>query len=101
MIKSSEGNKHTSPSSSVITERNRLMSWGSNVKGQTTPGDVITNPQSSITLKPLGFVSKIIWAIFASLAKISYPLFKLVYEIAKLVTRRLSSLRRLLSMRKN
>ena len=100
MNKSSKGNRHPSPSTPVTTVRNRIMSWDSTVQGQTKPGDVIPNPKSSITVKPLGFISKIIRAIFASLAKGPYALFKLGYEIAKLVTRRLSSLRRLLFMPK-
>ena len=100
MTESSKGNKHPSPSTSVTTERNRLISWHSTVQGQTKPGDVIPNSKSSITLKLLGFVTKIIRAIFASLAKLSYALFKLAYEIAKFVTRKLSSLRRFLIVSK-
>jgi hypothetical protein len=72
------------------------MSWDNSVQGRTKPHDEILNSKSSITAKPPGFFSKIIRAIFASLAKLPNALFKLGYEIAKLVTRRLSSLRRLL-----
>ena len=100
MTKSNKGNKHPSPSTSVTSERNRLMSWDSTIQGQANPGDAVPNSKSSITAKPPGFVSRIIRAIFASLAKLPYALFKLGYEIAKLVTKRLSSLRRLLFMRK-
>jgi hypothetical protein len=85
---------------SVKIDRNRLMSWDSPVRGLTKPGEVIPSSKTSTTLKLLGFVSKTPMLIFASLSKLPYALFKLGYEIAKLVTRALSNIRRLLFMPK-
>ena len=85
---------------SVTTKRNRLMSWDSTVQELTKPDDVIQRLKTASILWPFGFASKIIRVFLASLAKLPYTLFKLGYEIAKLVTKRLSSLRRLLFMRK-
>ena len=96
MTKSSEEHKVSPTLTSVTTERNRLMSWGSTVQGLAKPGGVIPNSKSSITLEPFGFTSRIIRAIFAHLAKLPYSLLKLGFEIAKLVTRLLSNIRRLL-----
>jgi hypothetical protein len=76
------------------------MSWDSAVQELTKPDDVIPGLKNAIILWPFGFASKIIRVFLASLAKLPYTLFKLGYEIAKLVTMRLSSLRRLLFMRK-
>jgi len=96
----SEGHKTPASLPSVKIERNRLMSWDSTVQELTKPDDVIAGLKNAIILWPFGFASKIIRVFLASLAKLPYTLFKLGYEIAKLVTKRLSSLRRLLFMRK-
>jgi len=78
----------------VATERNRLMSWDNTVQGLAIQSDLIPNSKSSITLKRLDFVCTIIRAIFASLSKLPYTLFKIIYEIMKLFTRGLLSIRR-------
>lgn len=93
MTESSKGDKHTSPSTSVTTERNRLMSWESTVQGLAKPGAAATRSKSSINPWTLGFVSKITKLFFASLAKLPYTLFKFSYEIAKLFTRGLSRIK--------
>ena len=100
MTESSKVHKVSTPLTSVTTERNRLMSWDSTVQELTKPDSVIPGLKTASILWPFGFASKIIRGFFASLAKLPYALFKLGYEIAKLVTKRLSSLRRLLFMRK-
>jgi len=100
VTESSKVHKVSAQLSSVTTERNRLMSWDSTVQELTKPDDVIPGLKNAIILWPFGFASKIIRVFLASLAKLPYTLFKLGYEIAKLVTKRLSSLRRLLFMRK-
>ena len=92
--------KDTTPSTSVMTERNRLMSWDSLVQGLIKPGDVIPSSKNSITLGPFGFVIKVPKLIFAFLAKLPYTFFKLAYEGAKLVTMGLSSIRRVLFVAK-
>ena len=94
MTESSEEHKVLT---AVTTERNRLISWHSTVQKIAKPGGVIPSSKSSIILKPFGLISKIIRAIFAPLAKLPYSLFKIGFEIAKLVTRVLSNIRRLLS----
>jgi hypothetical protein len=76
------------------------MSWDSTVQGITEPSGVISSSKNSITPRPLGLASKILKLIWASLAKLPYTLFKFGYEIAKLTTRGLSSLRRSLFMAK-
>ena len=100
MIESSKGHKTPASLTSVKIERNRLMSWDSPVQKLTKPADVIPSSKSSITLRPLGFVSKITKLFFTSLANLPYALFKLGYEIAKLVTMGLSKIRRLLFLKK-
>jgi hypothetical protein len=96
----SKGVDYTKVSNSVKTERNRLVSWGSPVQELTKPAVVIPSPRNAITLKPLEFVSKVTKLILATLVKLPYTLFKLGYEIAKLVTRGLSRIRRLLFVAK-
>ena len=88
--------KDAAPSSSVMTERNRLMSWDSIARGLAKPVDVIPSSKITIILGPLAFVSKITNLIIGAVVKLSYTLFKIGYEIAKLFTRGVSSLRRLL-----
>ena len=100
MTESSKVHKVSTPLTSVTAKRNRLMSWDSTVQELTKPDDVIPGLKTASILWPFGFASKIIRVFFASLAKLPYTLFKLGYEIAKLVTKRLSSLRRLLFRRK-
>ena len=96
MTEFSKGVEFTNVSSSVKTERNRLVSWESPVQELTKPAVVIPSAKNAITLKPLEFVSKVTSLILATLVKLPYTLFKLGYEIAKHVTRGLSSIRRLL-----
>jgi hypothetical protein len=88
--------KDAVPSTSVMTERNRLMSWDSAAQGLTKPVVVIPASKITIILGPLAFVSKITKLISAALVKLPYTLFKIGYEIVKLFTRGASSLRRLL-----
>ncbi len=76
------------------------MSWDSTVQELTKPDDVIPGLKTASILWPFGFASKIIRVLFASLAKLPYTLFKLGYEIAKLVTRGISRVRRLLFVAK-
>jgi hypothetical protein len=76
------------------------MSWDSLVQGLSKPGDVIPSSKNSITLGQFRLVTKIPKLIFAFLAKLPFALFKLGYEIAKLVTRVLSNIRRLLFLNK-
>jgi hypothetical protein len=96
MTESSKGVKITDVSNSVKTERNRLVSWESPVQELTKPASVIPSARNVITFKTLEFVSKVTKLILATFAKLTYTLFKLGYEIAKLITRGLSSIRRLL-----
>lgn len=100
VTESSRVHKVSTPLTSVTAKRNRLMSWDSTGQELTKPDDVIPGLKTASIPWPFGFGSKIIRVFFASLAKLPYTLFKLGYEIAKLVTKRLSSLRRLLFMRK-
>ncbi len=100
MTESSEGHKFPATLTSVRTERNRLISWDSPVQSLTKPADVIPSSKISITLRLLGFVSKITKLFFTSLANLPYALFKLGYEIAKLVTMGLSNIRRSLFLKK-
>jgi hypothetical protein len=88
--------KDATLSTSVMTERNRLMSWEKPVQELTKPAMVIQIPRNAINLKSLDFVSKVTKLIHANLVKLPYTLFRLGYEIAKLVIRGLSSIRRLL-----
>jgi hypothetical protein len=100
VTESSRGHKHPKALTSVTTQRNRLMSWDSTVQGITEPGGLISSSKNSITRRALGLASRIPKLICASLAKLPYTLFKFGYEIAKLVTRGLSSIRRSLFVAK-
>ena len=91
--------KDATPSTSVMTERNRLMSWDSIARGLTKPVDVIPSSKNSITSRTLVFVRKITKLFPESLAKLPLALLKLGYEIAKMVTRVLSNIRRLLFLK--
>ena len=97
---SSKGHKVSATFTTVTTERNRVISWDSTAQGLNKPGGVTPSSKSSITCRPFGFVSNIIKLFLASLAKLPYALFKLGYEIAKFVTRGLSTIRRLLFVAK-
>lgn len=97
VTESSNGYKYPTAHTSATTQRNRLMSWGSPVQGFTKPGDVTPNSKSLIIITTLGFVIEKIKFLSESLAKLPYELFKFGYEIAKLFTRGLSRIRRLLS----
>ena len=97
MTESSEGNEVSATLTSVTTARNRLMSWDSTVQELTKPGDVTPSSKNSITPKPVGFIGKKTKLFFATVAKLPYKLFKFSYEIAKLFTRGLAGIRRLLS----
>jgi hypothetical protein len=94
VIESSREVEFILTSNSVTTERNRLTSWDNPAQRLNKPGSVAQSSKNSITLGPFGLVTKILKLFFAFLAKLSYTLFKLGYEIAKFVTRRLSSIRR-------
>ncbi len=100
MTESSKGHKHPNALTSVTTQRNRLMSWDSTVQGISEPSGVISSSKNLITLRPLGLARKIPKSMYIFLAKLPYALFKIGYEIAKLVTRGLSSIRRSLFMAK-
>jgi hypothetical protein len=76
------------------------MSWDSTAQGFNKPGGVTPSSKISITSRLFGFVSNIIKLFLAFLAKLPYALFKLGYEIAKFVTRGLSTIRRLLFVAK-
>jgi hypothetical protein len=93
VIESSKGHKVSATFTSVTTERNRLISWDSTVQGLNKPGGVNPSSNSSITPRPFGFFGKITKLFFTSLANLPYALFKLGYEIAKLITRVLLSIR--------
>ena len=100
MIESSEGYKAPATITSVKIERNRLISWDSTVQGLNKSDGVTPSSKNSITIKTLVFVRKITKLFPEYLAKLLYPLLKLCYEIAKLVTRVLSNIRRLLFIKK-
>jgi hypothetical protein len=88
--------KDVASSNSVTTERNILISWDSTVQNLTSPVAVIPLPKNAIILRPLEFVRVVTKLILAALSKAPYTLFKICYEIAKLFTRGLSSIRCLL-----
>jgi hypothetical protein len=95
-----ESHKVSATLSSVTAERNRLISWDSLVQGLTKPSAEIPSSKNLITLGPFRFLSNVITLFLASLANLPYALFKLGYEIAKLVTRGISRIRSLLFVAK-
>ena len=100
MTESTKGHKHPNASTSVTTQRNRLISWDSNAQGLNKPYGVTPSSKNSITIRTLVFVRKVTKLFPESLAKLPYALFKLGYEIAKIFTRGFSTIRRLLFMPK-
>lgn len=100
MTESSEGHKTSATLTSVKMKRNRLISWDSIVQGLNKPDGVTPSSKKSITSGTLVFVRKITKLFPESLAKLPFALFKLGYEIAKLVTRVLSKIRLLLFVAK-
>jgi hypothetical protein len=100
VTESSKEQKLAATLTSVTTERNRLMSWSSPVQGLTKPGGVAPSSKGTITLSLLAFVSNTTKSILAALVTLPYSLFKLGYEIAKVITRGLSRIRRLLFVAK-
>jgi hypothetical protein len=100
VAQSSKVHKVSGPLTSLTTERNRLMSWDSTVQELSKPDDVIPGLKTAIILWPFRLASKVIRVFSSSLAKLPYTLFILGYEIAKLITKGLSSIRRLLFMPK-
>jgi hypothetical protein len=100
VTESSEGYKAPATITSVKIERNRLISWDSNVQGLNKSDGVTPSSKNSFTIRTLVFVRKFAKLFPESLAKIPYALFKLGYEIAKLVTRVLSKIRLLLFVAK-
>ena len=81
------------PSTLAKTERNRFVSWESDVQIANQPGIEALTPKASKALSSLTPVSRIAKSIFAVLVKVIYSLFKVGYEVAKFFTRRLSSIR--------
>ena len=96
MRESSKDYKDAAPSTPVTTERNRLMSWDKAVQELTKPVAVMRISKIGIILRPLLFVSKKTRLIPEKIVKLPYTLFKLGYEIAKIFTRGLSSIRLLM-----
>ena len=97
MTESSNGNKMSATFTSVTAGRNRVISWDSTVQGLNKPDGVTQSSKGSITIKAVGFVSKITQLFSGSIAKLPYALFKFGYEIAKLFTRGISRIRFLFS----
>jgi hypothetical protein len=97
VTESSKGYKVPAAFTSTTTERNRLVSWDSTVQGLNKPDGATRGSKSSITVRTLGFVSKITQLFSESIAKLPYALFKFGYEIAKLFTRGISRIRFLFS----
>ncbi len=100
MTDSSEGNKTSATLTSAVIERNRVISWDSTVQGLNKPGGVTPSSKNSITIRTTVFVRKVTKLFPESLDKLPYELFKISYEIAKIFTRGLSTIRRLLFMPK-
>ncbi len=96
MTETSKGLEFTRVYKTLRTERNRLVSWDSAKQEFDISIPANQSPRNAITPKTHEFIGKIFKLIFASLFKLTYTLFKLGYEIAKIVTRGLSSIRRLL-----
>ena len=96
MTESSEGPETSATLTSVKIERNRLISWDRTVQGLNKPDGVTPSSKNSITIGRLVFVRKVTKLFLESLAKLPYALFKVGYEIAKLVTQVLANIRRLL-----
>jgi len=84
-------------SSTIATaEKNRLMSWESTLSNATKSGALVPGSKPAITIRPVGFVRKIVNVILGTLVTMHYALVKIGYEIAKFVTRGLSTFRRFL-----
>ena len=100
VTESSKGHKVSATFTSVTNERNRVISWDSTVQGLNKPDGVTPSSKNLITVRTPVLVRKVTKLFSESLAKLPHALFKLSYEIAKIFTRGLSAIRRLLFMPK-
>ena len=100
MTESYKEQKVAATLTSVTTEKNRLISWSNPVQELTKLGGVAPSSKSIIILSLLAFVSNTSKSILAALVTLPWSLFKLGYEIAKVITRGLSRIRRLLFVAK-
>jgi hypothetical protein len=84
------------PSTPLKTDRNRFVSWESAAQIANKPGVEILTPKTSKSHGSLNFASRTNKSILTVSLTALYTVFKVGYEVAKFVTRRLASIRRLL-----
>jgi hypothetical protein len=82
-------------SKSGTTKRNRFASWESTSQRSTKSGARIRSSKITTSSSPLIVSSKITKSLVAALLWVLYTFFIVAYEVAKFVTRGLSSIRRL------
>ena len=88
--------KDSVPATSARTDRNRFVSWESEVQLANKIGVEILTPKKSKSHGSPSFASRTTKSIVTVFLKVLYTVFKVGYEVAKFLTRRLSSIRGLL-----
>ncbi len=96
MTESDKRYKHPSTSTPGTAEKNRLMSWNNTAQKFNRPVAKTPNSKSTMMLRPLGLVGRAIKLTSETLLALPLTLLKLGYEIAKLVAKGLSIIRRAL-----
>jgi hypothetical protein len=85
--------QHSTPGA---TERNRLVSWKTAAQRPNEYSVETLRSKISLSINPIGLANKYIKLIGAIPTKLVYTVFKLGFEIAKILIGRLSKIRRLL-----
>ncbi len=96
MIDSSKRVEFCGSPTIATAEKNRLMSWENTLPTATKSDSLVRGSKPAITIRPVGFVRKIVNMILGTLLAMPYALVKIGYEIAKFVTSGLSTFRRFL-----
>ena len=96
MIESSEEALVVQHSKSRSTERNKLVSWETAAQRPNEYSFETLRSKIALSINPIGLASKYIKLIGAIPTKLVYTVFKLGFEIAKILIGRLSKIRRLL-----
>ena len=94
MTEFSKDVKVGAPATSAKTDRNRFVSWESDVQLANKTGVEILTPKKSKSHGSPSFASRTTKSIVTVFLKVLYTVFKIGYEVAKFFTRRLSTFTR-------
>jgi len=75
------------------SKRNRFVSWESVSQRPNKSGELISTSRIAFSFSRHGITLRITHSLVSALFRVSYTFFKVVYEVAKIITRGLSSIR--------